>query len=490
MSEAIVTKQAPRRKIRHRGRGSQVLIYLGKQLRFFINENDWKVLPMAAVIAALVGMVIRRRLFINMEGSLIGAFALTCVAIWNGCFNSIQAVCRERAIIKREHRSGMHVSSYVAAHMIYQFMLCALQTGLTMYVLRMMEIQFPAEGFMTPWMILDIGISMLLISYASDMMSLFISSISHTTTGAMTVMPFVLIFQLVFSGGVIPLPAWSRPLSNFTISNYGIRVIAAQSGYNELPMVTAWNTLEGMRNQEIGGTVTLGQILDLTNSSAVQKRRDVQVLGPHTVEEAAEMVNDADASLHLREKQVSVNVVPRKVVEWMLTSENFGAMRSQTLWSAAGGTISLTLEDLLKNLQNMPEAQPLLDQEVGTTFTLGQALDFLLQDESARSLRESQLNGPVTLGNVTDFLNTNPSVQARRDETIDIRLTMGEVFEMFGEEKLKALVQQKTAEASRKPEYERTTENVLGNWMMLVSFILLFALLSVLALELIDKDKR
>jgi hypothetical protein len=61
---------------------------------------------------------------------------------------------------------------------------------------------------------------------------------------------------------------------------------------------------------------------------------------------------------------------------------------------------------------------------------------------------------------------------------------------MFGEEKLKALVQQKTAEASRKPEYERTTENVLGNWMMLVSFILLFALLSVLALELIDKDKR
>ena len=232
MSEAIVTKQAPRRKIRHRGRGSQVLIYLGKQLRFFINENDWKVLPMAAVIAALVGMVIRRRLFINMEGSLIGAFALTCVAIWNGCFNSIQAVCRERAIIKREHRSGMHVSSYVAAHMIYQFMLCALQTGLTMYVLQMMGIQFPAQGFMTPWMILDIGISMLLISYASDMMSLFISSISHTTTGAMTVMPFVLIFQLVFSGGVIPLPAWSRPLSNFTISNYGIKVIAAQSGYN------------------------------------------------------------------------------------------------------------------------------------------------------------------------------------------------------------------------------------------------------------------
>ena len=84
MSESTVKKAVRIRRIRHRGRGSQVWIYLGKQFRFFINESDWKVLPMAAVIAGLVGMVIRRRFFINMEGSLIGAFALTCMAIWNG----------------------------------------------------------------------------------------------------------------------------------------------------------------------------------------------------------------------------------------------------------------------------------------------------------------------------------------------------------------------------------------------------------------------
>ena len=109
MPEAAVEKKAP--KIRRRGRGSQIFIYLGKQLRFFVNQSDWKVIPMAAVIAALVSMVIRKKFFVTMEGSLIGGFALTCVAIWNGAFNSIQSVCRERAIIKREHRSGMHVSS-------------------------------------------------------------------------------------------------------------------------------------------------------------------------------------------------------------------------------------------------------------------------------------------------------------------------------------------------------------------------------------------
>ena len=146
MSEANTTEKKRVRRIHHTGRGSQVLIYLGKQLRFFINENDWKVLPMAAIIAALVAMVIRKRFFVNMEGSLIGGFALTCLAIRNGSFNSIQAVCRERAIIKREHRSGMHISSYVTAHMIYQFLLCAAQTVLTMVVLRMLEVPIP-KGF-------------------------------------------------------------------------------------------------------------------------------------------------------------------------------------------------------------------------------------------------------------------------------------------------------------------------------------------------------
>ena len=277
MTEAEVRKP---RRVHHAGRGSQVWIYLGKQFRFFINESDWKVLPMAAIIAGLVGMVIRRRFFVSMEGNLISAFSLTCVAIWNGCFNSIQSVCRERAIIKREHRSGMHISSYIAAHMIYQFLLCAAQTVLTMFVLRQLDVQIPRgydSGFMTPWMILDIGISMMLISYAADMMSLFLSSISRTTTGAMTLMPFILIFQLVFSGGIIPLPAWSQGLSDFTISNYGIRAIAAQSDYNGKPMTTVWNTVSGMRDTEVGGEVTLGQILDaLTRRAFSLGARDFQ----------------------------------------------------------------------------------------------------------------------------------------------------------------------------------------------------------------------
>ena len=180
MAEMNQAKPARVRRVRHRGRESQVLIYLGKQLRFFINQSDWKVLPMAAIIAALVSMVIRNKIFVTMEGDLLGAFALTCVCIWNGCFNSIQAVCRERPIVKREHRSGLHISAYVTAHMIYQLALCAAQTGLTLYVLQTMGVVFPEKGIMTRYMLVDLAISMLLITYASDMLSLFSESICIT----------------------------------------------------------------------------------------------------------------------------------------------------------------------------------------------------------------------------------------------------------------------------------------------------------------------
>jgi len=397
MSESNASGKRRTRRIRHAGRGEQVFIYLGKQLRFFINENDWKVLPMAAVIAGLVAMVIRKRFFVNMEGSLIGAFALACVAIWNGCFNSIQAVCRERAIIKREHRSGMHISAYISAHMIYQFLLCAAQTVLTMFVLRQLDVPIPrgsGSGIITPWMIADIGLTMFLISYAADMLSLFLSSISRTTTGAMTLMPFLLIFQLVFSGGVIPLPEWSRPLSNFTISSYGIRALAAQSGYNELPMTSVWNTVSGMRDNEIGGTVTLGQLLDALDNPAVTSRRDTDVI----------------SALHLPEL--------------------------------------------------IPEAKEILETH------------------------------PVTVGEIVDTLRSSKELQAQRNQTVTLKMTVGDVLELLGEDNVKQFVQEKTAEAAYKPEYDRTVRNIVQNWLMLGLFILIFAAMSTIVLEMIDKDKR
>ena len=220
--------------IRHKGRVGQTFIYLGKLLRMFVYQSDWKVLPMGAIIASVVTFVVGANLFVTQEGTLMGAFALVCVCIWNGFFNSIQVVCRERGIVKREHRSGMHISSYVMAQMIYQFMLCLAQTVITLVICNLSGVQFPQQGIIFGQGILDVGITLLLITFAADMMALMVSCVVRTTTTAMTVMPFLLIFQLVFSGGFFQLAGFAKKITVLTISRWGLDSLCAVGRYNEL----------------------------------------------------------------------------------------------------------------------------------------------------------------------------------------------------------------------------------------------------------------
>ena len=251
--------------LKRKGRIYQTGVYLGKFFRMFVFQSDWKVMPIAALIAGLVAMVMKNGLFNNMEGTLLGSFAIACICVWNGFFNSIQNICRERAIVKREHRSGLHISSYITAHTIYQAFMCLLQTIITMFVLIKMGVSLPQEpkGLITGDFIIDLGITIFLTTFAADMMSLLVSSLVRNTTTAMTVMPFLLIFQLVFSGGFFALPESITFLSNYTITKWSLTAVCAQGQYNDLPMTALWKSMKKMRN----GSITAGQLKTFMLSS-------------------------------------------------------------------------------------------------------------------------------------------------------------------------------------------------------------------------------
>lgn len=257
MSSEAVNQQEirnPEKPLKYRGRISQIFIYLGKFFRMFIYQSDWKVLPFGAVIAAIVTFVVGANMFKTQEGTINGAFALTCCCIWNGFFNSIQVVCRERNIVKREHRAGLHSSSYIIAHMLYQLVLCLAQTVITLLICWVAKVQLPVKGIVTPWGIVDLGITILLTTYAADMLALMVSCIVHTTTTAMTVMPFLLIFQLVFSGAFFQLQGFAQKITALTISRWGMESMCAVGRFNELPMVTLWNTIFKFKDIEFFGT--------------------------------------------------------------------------------------------------------------------------------------------------------------------------------------------------------------------------------------------
>ena len=241
---------------KHSGRIGQTFIYAGKLFRMFVFRNDWKVLPMAAIIAALVSYVVSGTLFRTMEGTLRGTFALSCICIWNGFFNSIQVICRERPIIKREHRAGLQMSSYVAAHMIYQACLCIAQTAIVMVVLRFYNVQFPTTSYVFGSSIIEFSFTLFLSTYAADILALFISSLVRNTTMAMTVMPFLMIFQLIFSGGFFSLQGGALVVTNFTISKWSLSAMCAEGQYNSLPNGAILTALSKMDPNGLTGSIT------------------------------------------------------------------------------------------------------------------------------------------------------------------------------------------------------------------------------------------
>lgn len=321
MAKSIHFRKLSATQIRHGGRFSQMIIYYGKMLRMFVYENDWKALPMAAIVAGLIAMVVKSNFFISMEGTYRGAFSLTCVGVWIGCFNSIQVICRERAIIKREHRSGMHISSYIAAHMLYQFLLCLLQTIVIMYTLKLSGLNFPEKGFITPWILLDMGITMLLTAFSADMLSLLISCIARTTTAAMTVMPFLLIFQLVFSGGFFALPANLAPVSDFTTAHYGMVAFASQADYNSRKMDLAWDQISLVRYERINVKLTADDIAKMTDTDPDLLKtvmQDETVDFKFTIDDIIKIVGEENAKKEVQERTTKAYINP----QYVMTKDN------------------------------------------------------------------------------------------------------------------------------------------------------------------------
>lgn len=218
----------------HISRGEQIKIYTGKCFRLFCNEKGWTSFISSAIIAVIICSVTGDKTFVAFNDTRNGAFALVCACIWIGLFNSIQSVCRERDIIKREHRTGLHVSSYVMAHMVYEMALCAAESLIVTIIIFVRNWgHTPEEPLVFP-IALELFLTFFLIVYSSDILGLAISCIVKTPNIAMTVMPFVLIIQLVMSGMIFKLQGIAEQIAKITISKWGLQAICSTANVNAL----------------------------------------------------------------------------------------------------------------------------------------------------------------------------------------------------------------------------------------------------------------
>lgn len=508
--------------------------------RFFFG-GTWRNLPIAAAITVLVASIARNDFFQTMEGTIKGSLALTCIAIWNGCFNSILSVCEQRPALGKLREKGLHISSFIVSTLFCQAILCLAQTFLVMYACILIGIQFPSEGMFSSSLVMEIGVTIFLITYAADLMSLCVSALVKKSLNAMMIMPFLLVIQLVFSGSVINVAAWSNSISRFTISNYGVKCIAAQADYNDRPMVLGWSLIEKLEPSEVGFTITAGQVMDILqdeeNYPAIKDLRSRTVGKKFTVSDVrdlalgSESVNeilDADIGLEMTISDfidilMEKDIIPSYEELWEKEiTKTFTVGQIYEILDKSGGVQEIKDKTVLFDFLTVGTVLELVseifgDKEITITMNIGQIAETVMENESVSNLMEKrplegltlrkaivslkldsvldsysdyEIDAVFNVGALIDSILEINEVQKLRDREISYRITIGELIDKVGEERVKNYVIGKTSASAQVPEYVHESTNVFAYWGKLLLFILVFGLISSASVWLLMKRKR
>lgn len=187
------------------------------------------------LIALLLAVVANDKVFDIYEDTKSILFSLSCAAIWIGLFNSIQEICKERAILKREYMGDLKLPWYVLSKFAVQTLLGMIQALLITGIFTL-TVGSAEEGILFSNPFMETFITMWITIEASMALGFVISSLVKSGDKAMTLAPFVLIVQLLFSGILFELKGAGEYISYATISKWSVESLGSIAGLNDLTM--------------------------------------------------------------------------------------------------------------------------------------------------------------------------------------------------------------------------------------------------------------
>jgi hypothetical protein len=144
---------------------------------------------------------------------------LSLAALWCGCTNSAQEITKEAAIFKRERMVGQSVFAYVSSKFLVLSILAFIQVSVMLLIVDALALNggenvdnhYIVGG--VPGGFVNNLINLQITGMTGVGIGLFISSIVNNSDKAMSVVPIVLIPQVLFSGafGLFPAFEFSNP---------------------------------------------------------------------------------------------------------------------------------------------------------------------------------------------------------------------------------------------------------------------------------------
>lgn len=160
-------------------------------------------------------------------------FLLVAASIWFGIMGSCKEIVTEQPLLKRESRSYLFISPYLAAKTLVLTMILGLQTSLLAAIVIPLLLELSWEHILWSWLILWTA------AFVSASLGLLISSIVSSYRVALTLVPLLMIPQLLFGGLLRPVVdlesnTWSyiaKTLSAVTIQRWAFEAILTTDTY-------------------------------------------------------------------------------------------------------------------------------------------------------------------------------------------------------------------------------------------------------------------
>ena len=242
---------------------SQLKVLCARYTKLILNDRQrlLLLLAQAPVLAFLISLVADGHQYEYQVITKSLMFALACAAFWVGMLNSIQEICKERSVLKREYMTGLSLGSYISSKIIVLGVMSLIQSFLIVSVFAL-TVGLPEEGLIFgayPEML----ISAFLTALSAAALGLFVSALFNNPDRAMTVAPILLMPQILFSGTLFTFEdsVAMEIVSWFATCRWSVEGFGSIANLNSLPRTEKEAAANMLPDPENFYTYTSGHLL-------------------------------------------------------------------------------------------------------------------------------------------------------------------------------------------------------------------------------------
>ncbi len=196
-------------------------------------KNLALLLLQAPVIGVLLTLVSKPESFVEsrIEAKKL-IFMLAATGVWFGVINAAREICKEAAVLRRERLAGLRALPYLLSKLFVLFALVLVQSALLLGVIKL-RCAFPPDGIVMP-ATLELFATISLAGLAGIALGLCISAVASTPDKATSLIPLVLVPQVVFSGIMFGLHGIPKLASYLVPARAAVDAMSATINTNEL----------------------------------------------------------------------------------------------------------------------------------------------------------------------------------------------------------------------------------------------------------------